>query len=158
MSSCAVALRGSAVRIGTTSSKFAISFSMPTMATWIFGSVVTSRALPSLVMMTRLPVSATAMFAPVMPMSALRNFVRSFAAGELHQLRDVGRLARFDLFAEDVGDLFLGHVDGRHHHVRRGLAGELNDPLAEVGLADLDAGLLEMLDSDGFPPRPSTSI
>ncbi len=43
-----------------------------------------------------------------------------------------------------LGDLFLGHVNGRHHHVRRRLLGELNDPLAQVGLADLDARLLQV--------------
>jgi hypothetical protein len=49
----------------------------------------------------------------------------------------------FHLLAEDVGDFFLGHVNGRHHHVRRGLSRQLNDPLAQVGLADFDAGFFE---------------
>ncbi len=35
------------------------------------------RPLPSLVTSTRVPVSATAKLAPVMPMSAWRNFCRS---------------------------------------------------------------------------------
>ncbi len=66
------------------------------------------------------------------------------AARELHQLGDVGRLALFDLVAEDVGDFFLGHVDGGHDHVRRRLSGQLNDPLAQVGFADFDAGFFQM--------------
>ena len=36
-----------------------------------------------------------------------------------------------------VGDFFLGHVDGGHDHVRRRLSGELNDPLAQIGFAEL---------------------
>ena len=39
--------------------------------------MVTRRALPSLVMMTMLPVSATAIFAPEMPIPAVRNLPRS---------------------------------------------------------------------------------
>ena len=72
-----MALLGSAFRIVATSEKLAISFSMPTRATWILGSEVTSRAFPSLVISAMLPVSATAMLAPEIPMSAARNVGRS---------------------------------------------------------------------------------
>ncbi len=54
-----------------------MTFSMPMTATWIRGSVVTMRPLPSFVTRTTVPVSATAKLAPVMPMSAWRNFSRS---------------------------------------------------------------------------------
>ena len=56
-----------------------MTFSMPITATWRRGSVVTMRPLPSLVTRTTVPVSATAKLAPVMPMSAWRNFSRSSA-------------------------------------------------------------------------------
>ena len=72
-----VALRGRAVRIGTTSAKAGTSFSRPTIATWILGRVVTRRAFPSFVTRTSVPVSATAMLAPEIPMSASRNVGRS---------------------------------------------------------------------------------
>ncbi len=68
------------------SRKAATSFSTPTMATWIRGRVVTRRALPSLVTITRLPVSATAMLAPEMPMSASRNLGRSLARANFTSL------------------------------------------------------------------------
>ena len=75
--------------------------------------MVTSRALPSLVTITRLPVSATAMLAPVMPMSASRNLERSLPRANFTSLRDVRDLARLHLVVEDLGHLLLGHVDGR---------------------------------------------
>ena len=53
-----------------------ITFSTPMRATWIRGSEVTIRPLPSLVTSTTVPVSATAKLAPVIPMSAWRNFSR----------------------------------------------------------------------------------
>ncbi len=42
------------------------------MATWTFGNVVVSVALPSLVTSTTEPVSATKKLPPEMPMSAVR--------------------------------------------------------------------------------------
>ena len=54
-----------------------MTFSTPMSATWIRGSEVTIRPLPSLVTRTTVPVSATAKLAPVIPMSAWRNFSRS---------------------------------------------------------------------------------
>ena len=99
------------------------------------GSVVTRRAFPSLVTMTSVPVSATAMLAPLMPMPAFRNrSIRKLPPGDLHQARDVGAEPLVDFLAEDLGHLFLGQVDGRHHHVRRALSHKLDDPLAQVGL------------------------
>ncbi len=84
------------------------------------------------------------MFAPVMPISAVEKLGAQLAARELHQFRDVGRLACFHFLAEDLGDFLLRHVDGRHHHVRRRLAGELDDPFAKIGFANLDAGFLQI--------------
>ena len=56
------------------------TFSTPITATCTRGSEVTMRPLPSLVTSTTVPVSATAKLAPVIPMSASRNFSRSSAA------------------------------------------------------------------------------
>ena len=79
------------------------------------------------------------------PHVRLQELGAELGAGELHQLGDVRGLTRLHLLAEDLGDLLLGHVDGWHHHVRRRLVGELDDPLAQVRLVHLDAGLLEGL-------------
>ena len=136
---------GSAVRIGVMSSKCSISFSSPTMATWMRGRVVTSRALPSLVTITMLPVSATAMLAPLMPMSALRNFGRSLPRANFTSFGISAAGPSSTLLAENLGNLLLGHVDGGHHHVRGRLAGKLDDPLAQIGLVHLNAGLFQVL-------------
>ena len=65
------------------SAKVATIFSMPMMATCTLGRVVTRRALPSLVTVRMDPVSATAMLAPEMPMSASRNLERSSSRATL---------------------------------------------------------------------------
>src|SRR5919206_116920 len=54
--------------------KVGITFSIPITTTCTGGTLVTSRAFPSLVIVAMVPVSATPKFAPVMPMSAARNF------------------------------------------------------------------------------------
>ena len=72
------------------------------------------------------------------------KFGTQFVAGELDELRNIGLLTVFDLIAEGVGNFFLGHVDGGHDHVGRALTGELNDPFAEVGFGDFDAGGFEV--------------
>ena len=50
------------------------SFSMPITTTWTGGTLVTSLALPSLVTVAIVPVSATPKLAPVIPICAARNF------------------------------------------------------------------------------------
>ena len=50
---------------------------MPISATWMRGTDVDRRALPSFVCTTRVPVSATPKLTPVMPASAARNRSRS---------------------------------------------------------------------------------
>ncbi|MNI95755.1 hypothetical protein D3C73_1540740 [compost metagenome] len=52
--------------------------SMPINVICVFGTVDTMRALPSFSNSTIEPVSAIAKLQPVMPMSAARNFARSF--------------------------------------------------------------------------------
>ncbi len=117
---------------------------MPTMAMWIFGSVVTSRAFPSLVTSTRLPVSATRDVGAGDAHVGAEKLGAQLIAGHLHQARDVGREPLAHLLAEDLGHLLLGHVDGRHHHVRGPLPSELDDPLAQVGLTHRDTRLLQV--------------
>ena len=52
------------------------SFSSEAMTTWTLGRICVRSPLPSLVTMMEVPVSAIRKFAPVTPMSALRNFSR----------------------------------------------------------------------------------
>ena len=73
----------------------------------------------------------------------LQELPAQLLAGHLDQPRDVGGQALVHLLGEQVGDLLLGHVDGGHDHVRGGLAGQLDDPLAQVGFLHLEPGLLE---------------
>ena len=76
-SSCPVALRASSFRNIARSCARGITFSIPATAMWIFGADVVSRALPSFSMITTAPESAIRKLAPLMPMSASRNFSRS---------------------------------------------------------------------------------
>ena len=64
--------------------------------------------------------------------------------GDAGHLRDVGAGAA-ELAGEKVGDLLLGHVQGRSQDMRGALAGQLDDVLAKVGLHGLNAGGLENL-------------
>jgi len=59
------------------SSSVGITFSMPVITQWMRGTVVTMSALPSLVTVSVVPVSAMMKLAPEMPMSALRKCSRS---------------------------------------------------------------------------------
>ena len=72
-----VPLRGSMRSIATASSSEATTLSIPNSAMCTGGSVVVRSALPSLVTMTIVPVSAIAMLAPLMPTAAEMNFCRS---------------------------------------------------------------------------------
>ena len=59
-------------------------------------------------------------------------------------LRVVLALGRAHAAVEQCADLAPRLVDGGHDQVRRRLAGELHDALAEVGVHDLDAARLEV--------------
>ena len=78
-SSCPVALRASSFRNTARSCARGITFSIPATAMWIFGAEVVKRALPSFSIMATAPESAIRKLAPLMPMSAFRNFSRSTA-------------------------------------------------------------------------------
>ncbi|MNF81321.1 hypothetical protein D3C84_635890 [compost metagenome] len=73
-----VAERGSSVAMTSRSSNDGMIRSMPISVICVFGTVVTIRALPSFSNNTIEPVSAIAKLQPVMPISASRNFSRSF--------------------------------------------------------------------------------
>ena len=95
-------------------------------------------------MMTMLPVSATAMLAPEMPISAFRNLVRSLPRANLTSLGMSGVWPSSTSLLKTSATCSLvmwmagiTMCDGR-------CSGELDDPLAQVGLAHLDAGLFQM--------------
>jgi hypothetical protein len=82
------------------------------------------------------PVSATARLAPVMPTSAWRKAVPQPAAGEAHELGGLGPQVQRSGHGvdEQVLDLVAVAVQGGAMMWARGLARELDDPLAQVGL------------------------
>ena len=100
------------------------------------------RPLPSLVTSTTVPVSATAKLAPVIPMSAWRNFSRS-ASARATAVRTSGSASKrpLELAREELGHLPLRLVDRGRDDVRRLLVGELDDVLAQVGLDRRDPAL-----------------
>ena len=65
-----MAERGSRRMRVAKSSSVGITFSMPVITQWMRGIVVTMSALPSLVTVSVVPVSAMTKFDPEMPMSA----------------------------------------------------------------------------------------
>jgi hypothetical protein len=73
-----------------------------------------------------------------------QELLPELAARDRDEPRDVGREPLVHLLREDLRHLLLREVDGGHHHVRRALPGELDDPLAEVGLPHADAARLEV--------------
>src|SRR5918995_382406 len=76
------------------SSKRGTSFSIPITTTCTGGTLVTSLALPSLVTVATVPVSATPKLAPVMPMSAVRNFSRRRLRAKEPRASTSGRASR----------------------------------------------------------------
>ena len=95
-------------------------------------------------MMTRLPVSATAMFAPVMPISALRNLVRSLPRANFTSLGMSGVWPASTSWLKTSATSSLVMWMAGITMCDGVWSGQLNDPLAQVGLADLDAGLLQV--------------
>ena len=86
-----------------------------------------------------MPVSAAAKLTPVMPMSARKNSACSvYAAHAVSSSRSAGSFSA-GLGAQHVTDLRQRLVNRGQDHVRRPLAGELHDVLAEVGLHRMDA-------------------
>jgi hypothetical protein len=140
-----VAERVSSESSGGTCSSFSTIFSMPVMAIWTGGAVVHIRPLPSFSTRHRVPVSATAKLTPERPMSAIEEFLAQHPAADLDQRIDVvGVIDAGDLLGEQLGDLLLGLVDGRHDDVRRLFAGQLDDVFAHVGFQRADAGRFGM--------------
>ena len=97
------------------------------------GEDVDSLALPSLVMMVTVPVSATRKFPPEIPMSAWRYFFSEVLAC------DFGEFIRiFGVLCAQHAGKYLGcgdavFVDHRLHEMGRCIAIDLEDELAEIG-------------------------
>ncbi len=68
-----------------------------------------------------------------------------FAPGHLDQLLDVALLPGAGDLAEQVGHLVAREVDGGHDHVGRAFVPQLDDPLAQVRLRDLQAQGLQVV-------------
>ncbi len=89
------------------------------------------------------PVSATTKFAPVIPTSASRKTWRSLSLRRPHEhLAICGHRGSLD-GREELGDLVGRLLERGGDDVRRVLAAELEDVLAEIGLDDLQPGRLE---------------
>jgi hypothetical protein len=94
---------------------------------------VTSLALPSLVTVATVPVSAIPKLAPVMPMSAVRNFSRRRLRAKEPRASTSGGSS-----SPAVRDRTSVHVQDGADDVRGRVARELRDPLPKVGLDDLE--------------------
>ena len=116
--------------------------SMPMSATCTRGTVVVSRPLPSFVQMQRLPVSATPKLPPEIPMSALRKPARRrrLANAVICGTSATSSSVACELLLEEPRHIAAALVDDRRHDVRRMVAVDLDDELAEIGLEDVDAG------------------
>ena len=75
------------------------------------------------------------------------------AAGDLDQALDVRGLVLVGDLGEEFGHLVAGQVDGRHDHVARAFAAQLDDPLAEVRLDDFEVVLLQAVVEEGLLGR-----
>ena len=127
------------------SSSVGTTLSMLATTMWVSGRPWVSSALPSLVTRTTEPVSATRKLAPVMPTSAAKKRAPQLAPGLAEQRFRLVHRRPAVVLGEQGRDLVLGHVDRRRQDVARGLAGELDDVLAEIGLDPADRGGLERL-------------
>ena len=107
----------------------------------IRGMVVAMRMLPSLETRLISPVSAQARLQPVSPMSALSIFSPQGHAGRPGQGRKDLPCRRCRAFPRRGRPICLPvHVDAGGDDVRGGVAGQLDDVFAEIGLGHLDAG------------------
>ena len=92
------------------------------MAMWIFGAEVVRRALPSFSTSTTAPESATRKFAPLMPMSAARNFSRSTRRAIMVCFSITVSRSHAELLGEHVGHVVARLVQRRGDDVIRPLA------------------------------------
>src|SRR4051812_30293435 len=66
-------------------------------------------------------------------------------AGCFDEIRWIGRaLHGAEPFVKQLADLLLHDVDGRRHNVARMFMAKLDDPLAEIGVGNLDAAFFQM--------------
>ena len=120
------------------------------MTTWIRGRVVTIRAFPSFVTRPIAPFSAIGEVGARDPHVRLEELLPELLARRLDHQGDVGRDLLLELLREVLGHLETAQVDGGHHHVGRLLAGQGDDPLAQVRLGDGDPGGLQVLGSESI--------
>ena len=111
------------------------------------GSSDVRSPLPSLVTMTAEPVSATRKFAPVMPTSADRNFSRSTPRASATSSAGSSRRGRRQDACGGAGSRPRpdpAQMDRGRDDVARGLAADLHQIFAEIGLDHFEARRLEM--------------
>ena len=100
--------------------------------------------MPSLVQTTKLPVSATAKFAPVMPASAFKKIRASRPTLRFRKIVDIVVAGlRSDRPRKHRRDIATQLMDRRHHDVARRFVVELLDALAEIGFDHLDIAPFE---------------
>ena len=112
---------------------------------WILGALVVSRALPSFSTSTTAPESATRKFAPLIPISAARNFSRSTARAIIVCFSMTTSRSTPSFSVKMIGHVVAGHVQRRRDDVVRPLVGELHDVLAQIGLHRLQPVMLQPL-------------
>jgi hypothetical protein len=112
---------------------------------WILGAEVVSRMLPSFSTSTTAPESATRKFAPLMPISAARNFWRSTERAMAVCFSITVSRGTLRRFGEKIGHLVTGQVQRRRHDVVGPLVRQLHDVLAEIGLHRFQAVVFEAL-------------
>ena len=84
------------------------------------------------------------------PHVRLDILLAQFPAGHFYQAFDFGFLLVTGDLREQVRHLVARQVNGRHHHVGRALAAQLNDPLAQIGFGDLESLGFEIVVQEGF--------
>ena len=117
--------------------------SRPASTTWQRGSDETSRPLPSFSSTITVPLSATRKLRAGDAHAGLEERRAQALARVRDQLLRVVRHRAAAVGREHLGDLAARAVDDRGEDVRGPLAGELDDPLAEVGLDGRQARRLE---------------
>ena len=126
------------------------------MPTWMRGAEVQRRPLPSLVIITRVPVSATREVGPADAQVGLEEFFPQGFPGGGGQGVDVLHWGDAQLFREEAGHFFLALVQGGGHQVEGGFSGKLDDVFAQVGLVNVhadgfeDVVQVELLGDHGF--------
>ena len=94
---------------------------MSNSATWILGSEVVRRAFPSFSVIEIIPVSATAKFAPLIPISALQYFIRISRRAVIVSSSGLS-VSQLQFFVKKMAYFIARQVHRRKHEVIRSLA------------------------------------